>query len=233
MPIGKPLVGHLRISSRYAVALFGLGTVNREHRTLVRPLQRDGAAINNAAPPIIPSVRSCFMIGLHDHHRAHSTRVARTVEKTFASVSPGHYCDNNAAIIEIVQLFPPSVSRVMGRASQSADGRISQTRQTKRCACRSSAHASLGFWGDGRDHKDTTLGAKPRRGNEEGCADEKRNEVGGGESKAPRRGNDAERISRKSVPTKFAPRKSQLFVEPIPFVVGHLHAFFEGVVTGS
>jgi hypothetical protein len=30
------------------------------------------------------------MIGLHDHHRAHSTRVARTVEKTFASFSPGH-----------------------------------------------------------------------------------------------------------------------------------------------
>ena len=29
------------------------------------------------------------MIGLHDHHRAHSTRVARTVEKTFASFSPG------------------------------------------------------------------------------------------------------------------------------------------------
>jgi hypothetical protein len=57
------------------------------------------------------------MIGLHDHHRGHSTRVARTVEKTFASSSPGHYCGTNAASIEIVQLFPPSVSRVMGRAA--------------------------------------------------------------------------------------------------------------------
>jgi hypothetical protein len=37
------------------------------------------------------------MIGLHDHHRAHSTRVARTVEKTFASFSPGRYCDTDAA----------------------------------------------------------------------------------------------------------------------------------------
>src|SRR4029078_2718658 len=73
-----------------------------------------GAAINNPAPPIIPSVRSCFMIGLHDHHRAHSTRVARTVEKAFASFSPGHYCDTNAARIEIVQLFPSSVSLVLG-----------------------------------------------------------------------------------------------------------------------
>jgi hypothetical protein len=31
------------------------------------------------------------MIGLHDHHRAHSTRVARTVEKTFASFSHQRY----------------------------------------------------------------------------------------------------------------------------------------------
>ena len=51
------------------------------------------------------------MIGLHDHHRAHSTRVARTVEKTFASFSPGHCCDANAASIEIVQLLTPSVPR--------------------------------------------------------------------------------------------------------------------------
>ena len=32
-----------------------------------------GAAINNAAPPIIPSILSRFIIGLHDHHRAHIT----------------------------------------------------------------------------------------------------------------------------------------------------------------
>jgi hypothetical protein len=76
-----------------------------------------GAAINKAAPPIIPSVRSCFMIGLHDHHRAHSTRVARTVEKPSPAFSPGHYCGTNTPSIEIVQLFPPSVSRVMGRAA--------------------------------------------------------------------------------------------------------------------
>ena len=56
------------------------------------------------------------MIGLHDHDSAHSTRVARTVEKIFASFSPGRYCDTNAASIEIIQLFPPSVSRVMFKA---------------------------------------------------------------------------------------------------------------------
>ena len=71
--------------------------------------------------------------------------------------------------IEIVQLFPPSVYRVMGRAAPrltSADGRVSQTRQTK--SCRRSAHPSRGMDAITR----TPPGRKTRRGNEEGCADE-------------------------------------------------------------
>jgi len=46
------------------------------------------------------------MIGLHDHHRAHITRVAGTVEKTFASFSPGHYWTRASLAIDIVTLFP-------------------------------------------------------------------------------------------------------------------------------
>jgi len=106
------------------------------------------------------------MIGLHDHHRAHITRVARTVEKTFASFSPGHHCDTNAASIEIVQRFPPSVSRVMKRAMPHKRGWWRLANATNEIVRRSVLRPRLVglLGGDERDHKDTTRAQNPTAG---------------------------------------------------------------------
>jgi hypothetical protein len=71
------------------------------------------------------------MIGLHDHHRGHSTRVARTIEKTFALFSPGHYSQTPLGLKSFNYFRHQFSASWDAPRLTSADGRVSQTRQTK------------------------------------------------------------------------------------------------------